>query len=215
MKKYFKYLGWTFVLGTSMYFLFKNVPRYFISENGFSNDMLPFKPHFLIHFIGGTIMLLFAPIQFISKIRKTIPKIHRYLGRAYVISVIISAIAAIYIAIDKIILTAGLTIYGTGLFGLALASLTTTITAYAMIRNRKYEQHREWMIRSYVVTLGFATFRIFTDIFNGTLFHLDGLEMFNIMAWACWSIPLLITEFFLQSNKRHKHIVGTTTETVM
>ena len=195
-----------------MYFLFKNVPRYFFSENGFSNDMLPFKPSFLIHFIGGTIMLLFAPIQFISKIRKTIPKIHRYLGRAYVISIIISAITAIYIAIHKMIMTEGVITFATGLIGLALASLVTTITAYAMIRNRNYEQHREWMIRSYVVTLGFATFRIFTDIFNGTLFHLDGLEMANIMAWACWSIPLLITEFFLQLNRTQRQIVRTATD---
>ena len=212
MKKYFKFLGWTLVLGVSMYFLFKNVPRYFFSENGFSNDMLPFKPSFLIHFIGGTIMLLFAPIQFISKIRKTIPKIHRYLGRAYVISIIISAITAIYIAIHKMIMTEGVITFATGLIGLALASLVTTITAYAMIRNRNYEQHREWMIRSYVVTLGFATFRIFTDIFNGTLFHLDGLEMANIMAWACWSIPLLITEFFLQLNRTQRQIVRTATD---
>jgi uncharacterized membrane protein len=211
MIRYFKYFGWALVLSASLYFLFRNVPRYFVSENGFTNDMLPFKSSFLIHFIAGTIMLLAAPIQFISTIRKKMPKVHRYLGRVYVISVVISALVAIYISIDKMIFAEGVITFATGLIGLAVASLVTTLTAYAMIRNRNYEQHREWMIRSYIVTLGFVTFRIFTDIFNGTLFQVDGLEIVNIMAWACWSIPLLITEMFLQLSRTHKHTPSLTT----
>lgn len=181
-----------------------------MTEDGFSKGMLPFKGSYIIHFIGGTIMLAFAPIQFIPRIRKTRPKIHRYMGRVYVVSVIASAIAAIYIAIDKMIVTEKLVTFATGLIGLAIASLVTTMTAYAMVRNRNFEQHREWMIRSYVVTLGFATFRIFTDLVNGTLFHIDGLEMATIMSWACWSLPLLVTEFFLQLNRTSKPIARST-----
>jgi hypothetical protein len=208
MKKYLKYLGWTLVLGSSMYFVFKNIPPYFSSENGFPNDMLPFKISFIIHFMAGTFMILFGPIQFIAKIRKKIPKIHRYLGRVYLFCVIISGIAAINIAINKMILIEGLITFGTGLIALAVASLVTTLMAFWMVRNRNFGQHREWMIRSYVVTLGFTTFRIFGDFANGTLFQIEAIELFNIMSWACWSIPLLVTEFFLQINKTKKQLAA-------
>jgi uncharacterized membrane protein YozB (DUF420 family) len=32
------------------------------------------------------------------------------------------------------------------------------------VRRRKIEQHKEWMIRSYVVTLAFLTFRVLDRI---------------------------------------------------
>ena len=204
LKKVFRYIGWTIVLSISLYFVLENVLPYFIKENGFSPDMIPFKPSFLIHLLLGTLMISIAPLQFISQIRKRHIKVHRILGLVYVLSVLISGIVALYIAVVKMIITEKLITFGVGLFGLGIASLITTLTAYWMIKKKKYEQHREWMVRSYVVTLGFATFRLFTDIFNGTLMHVNRHEMANIMSWACWSVPLLITEFFLQVNKTQK-----------
>jgi Predicted membrane protein (DUF2306) len=46
-----------------------------------------------------------------------------------------------------------------GLGGLALAWMLTTGMALIAIRRSLVDQHKEWMIRSYVVTFGFVTFR--------------------------------------------------------
>jgi hypothetical protein len=63
--------------------------------------------------------------------------------------------------------------------------------------------------KSYVVTCGFTTFRIFAVTLNSYI-QLDySKEMSGIMAWACWSVPLLVTEVFLQAKKIRKASVVT------
>jgi len=50
--------------------------------------------------------------------------------------------------------------YVAGLFTLSIAGLITTGMALYAIRTRRIEQHREWMLRSYTVTVGFVTYRL-------------------------------------------------------
>ena len=91
-------------------------------------------------------------------------------------------------------------LYGVGLTGLATAWLTTTAFAFLAIKRRKIELHREWMIRSAVVTFAFVWFRIAlgtTIAFNiGTM-----PERCVFAAWSCWSIPLSITEVIIQRKR--------------
>jgi hypothetical protein len=54
--------------------------------------------------------------------------------------------------------------YVSGFFGLACTWVVTTSMGYVAIRNRAVEQHREWMIRSYVVTFAFVTFRLLDQL---------------------------------------------------
>jgi hypothetical protein len=72
--------------------------------------------------------------------------------------------------------------------------------AWLAIRRQLFDQHKEWMVRSYVVTTGFVSFRIFQTVLEragvGTT-----LEQLAIAAWFCWSVPLLITEAVLQGRK--------------
>jgi len=90
--------------------------------------------------------------------------------------------------------------YGSGLFGLAVAWVITTSLAYISIRRGALAQRRTWMIRSYVVTFGFVTFRVI----NLTLTTLGvGSEdsQTGAAAWLCWTIPLLITELCLRRSR--------------
>jgi hypothetical protein len=91
-------------------------------------------------------------------------------------------------------------VFGWGTFGLAVAWLVTTGLAYVAVRRKKMEQHKEWMIRSCVVTFGFVTFRILLKLLQaediGTF-----AEQVGLCAWFCWAVPLLIAEAFLQARK--------------
>jgi hypothetical protein len=86
------------------------------------------------------------------------------------------------------------------LASLAVAWLTTTGLALLSIKRRMIAQHKEWMIRSYVVTFAFVNFRILGGIFQvtgvGTL-----IQQLEASAWFCWAVPLLITEVILQGRK--------------
>jgi hypothetical protein len=50
------------------------------------------------------------------------------------------------------------------LLTLAAAWFLTTTVAFAAVRNRNVQIHREWMVRSYAITTTFVTTRVLTAI---------------------------------------------------
>jgi len=55
------------------------------------------------------------------------------------------------------------------------------------------------MIRSYVVTFGFVTFRAFDGVLAAQ--GLPLLDHIGISAWFAWSVPLVVNEVVLQGRK--------------
>ena len=149
----------------------------------------------LPHIAGGTLALLIGPVQIWLGETRSKLKWHRLLGSLYLIGVAVGALGAYYLALT----TPGPFPFATGLLGLAVAWTVTTGMAYRAIRARAFEQHREWMIRSYVVTLAFVIFRAL-DAFL-TARGVGVVDSISFSAWACWAVPLLLLEPCLQWRK--------------
>jgi uncharacterized membrane protein len=150
----------------------------------------------LLHVGAGSVALLTGPLQSWMGTTRRAMRVHRRLGVVYVASVGVGAAAAFYLATTT---TFGL-VFGAGLSSLGVAWVLTTGVAVAAIRRGLIEQHREWMIRSYVVTFAFVTFRALWGALAvagiGTR-----LEQLVVCSWVCWSVPLLVTEAVLQGRK--------------
>jgi len=155
----------------------------------------PRRGWLLTHISFGLIALLTGPVQLWLGLHNVKMEVHRRLGLVYLAAVVIGSVAAFGLALK----TDGGAIFGSGLFFLAVAWLTTTGLAYVAIRKNLIDQHREWTIRSYVVTFAFVTFRIGQVALVGR--GVDLATAIGIMAWACWAIPLLATELILQARK--------------
>ena len=155
----------------------------------------PRRGWLLTHIAGGLIALLSGPVQLWLGLHNVKMNVHRKLGLIYMAGMGIGSIGAIGLALQ----TGGGPVFGSGLFFLAMAWITTTTLAYVAIRKGLTEQHKEWTIRSYVVTFAFVTFRAGQVAMVGRGIPLQ--TAIDIMAWACWAIPLLITELVLQSRK--------------
>ena len=156
----------------------------------------PLRNWLLLHIGGGAIALLTGPIQLWLGLSDRGMALHRSLGIVYIVSVISGSIGAFYLASH----TQGGWVFGAGLTGLGVAWLVTTGLAFVAIKRQMYDQHKEWMIRSYVVTFAFVTFRAL----NATLSAANvGTvpEQLAAASWFCWAIPLLITEAILQGRK--------------
>lgn len=69
------------------------------------------------------------------------------------------------------------------------------------ILHKNFQQHREWMIRSYAVTCAFTTFRFLFAIVENAL-PVEKIDIYNICAWSCRAVPLLVVEVILQSKKQ-------------
>ena len=192
---------WSLVIGLSLYFVVKNgvlgnaIPyltgaESFVTRHGAHGAWL------LLHIVGGTVALLIGPLQFSAAVRRRNLTLHRWSGRVYLASVGVSVAASIWI----LLLPHSSFGFRIGIGGLALAWIATTGVAYAAVRARQIPLHKEWMIRSYVVTFGFVFFRLLLE----PLFSLEIATRGEIVAavsWMCWALPLLVTEVVLSARK--------------
>jgi hypothetical protein len=154
----------------------------------------PRRAWLLTHIAGSGFALLIGPFQFWSGLRRRSMLVHRWTGRLYAVGVLIGGSAAFYLASH-----AGQgAIFGISLGTLGVAWWTTTGMAYVAIRLGHVSQHKEWILRSYVVTFTFVTTRALAEL--GILPSL-GRDPFATLVWLSWSMPLLATEVILQGRK--------------
>jgi uncharacterized membrane protein len=149
----------------------------------------------LVHIAFGTIALLAGPVQLWLGVSGRRVRVHRRLGQIYMVAVLCSGLASFYLSTHTEFL-----VFGSGTLGLASAWWITTGLAYVAVRRNKIEQHKEWMIRSYVVSFGFVTFRILYKILQAVDIGTFAAQV-GVSAWFCWAVPLLLTEALLQARK--------------
>jgi hypothetical protein len=176
-------------------FLFSDTPGEYVDEQLFGL-YFPKRGWLLLHIAGGMLALLAGPVQLWLGLTERRMDLHRRLGMAYIAGIAVGVAGAVALAVQTDLGW----VFGAGLLALSLAWVVTTGLAFAAIRKSLVEQHREWMIRSYVVTFAFVVFRI-GDVTLLGLGWGERLQNLTFMAWACWAVPLLVTEAVLQGKK--------------
>lgn len=156
---------------------------------------------FYLHIGFGGLSLLIGWIQFSKKFRTKHLQVHRLLGKVYVLSVIISGLAGLHIAVFA---TGGITAQA-GFFLLAVFWLFTTSQAYMAIGARNIEQHEKWMIRSYALTFAAVTLRLWMPLLIG-LAAMQFMEAYRLIAWLCWIPNLLLAEALVHKKSRRKPV---------
>ena len=149
---------------------------------------------FYAHIVFGGIALLVGWSQFSSKLRAIRLKLHKTLGKIYVVSVILSGLGALYIAYFA---TGGL-IPSLGFYGLGLVWLATTLGAYLVIKKGNLRQHRILMIYSYAGCFGAVTLRIWLPLL--TLAFGEFIIAYKIVAWLAWVPNLIVAYFIIKRN---------------
>jgi uncharacterized membrane protein len=152
------------------------------------------------HISGGLLALTIGPFQFSKSFRNKFITTHRWLGRIYLTAILIGTISSTYLA-----WTSGYRVnfsWAFGLQGLAFAWIMTASMAYISVMRGRILQHKEWMIRSYVVTFAFVTFRWLQDLQIAHQLMNKFEERGPTIIWVSWTIPLLITEIKLSWKKK-------------
>src|ERR1051325_1170018 len=85
MKVNAKYVVFSAIAMASLYVLYHNERFVVQPTNPIWQHYEPFKWWLLPHAIFGTIVLLFAPLQFSDRLRQRFTKAHRIMGRLYVV----------------------------------------------------------------------------------------------------------------------------------
>lgn len=116
----------------------------------------PVRWFIIPHGMAGLMALLIGPFQLSTRFRQRHLRVHRIMGRFYLVGVTIAASVGTYLAAthqqllqDKM-----------WVFALAGAWLVTGLLAFIAVRNGNIEAHQQWVTRNYALTCVFITARI-------------------------------------------------------
>lgn len=147
---------------------------------------------FYIHITAGGIALLAGWSQFSDRLRARYLNAHRFVGKVYVLSVLLSSCAGLYIAF----FASGGIVCVVGFGSLASLWLFTDIKAYSSIRKLQIDEHRRWMIRNYALTFAAVTLRIWLPLATG-IAHFDFTASYRVISWLCWVPNLVVAELII------------------
>jgi uncharacterized membrane protein len=176
-------------------FVIQHALPYFGFEQATFGRYWNYKWALIGHISGGLLALAIGPFQFWKSFRNKYTNTHRWLGRTYLLSILIGTVCSTYLAWTSAIKVNFS--WALGLQALAFAWITTAAMAYISVMRGRIMQHREWMIRSYVVTFAFVTFRWLNDSSLAIQLMEKFTERGPAIIWLCWTVPLLITEIVL------------------
>ncbi|WDO11770.1 DUF2306 domain-containing protein [Flavobacterium sp. WW92] len=146
---------------------------------------------------GGALVLGF--VQFWPKLRNFSWKLHRIIGFLYLLAILLSSSCAVILAF-----TTAYEVNWAYAFSLQVwvsVWISATAIAYYAIIKRNVNLHKEWMVRSYIVTLAF--------IISGLAIKIPYVQNLGSFAdispsffWMGWSVPLYVYQIVLSSKKK-------------
>lgn len=153
-------------------------------------------PWLVVHVAGAAVALLVGPLQFVRHIRRRAPALHRWIGRTYVAGCLVGAAAGLLLASGTStgpISTAG---FGT----LAVLWMLVTGRAWRLATQRRFDEHREWMIRSFALTFAAVTLRLYVPMAVAVPM-IPFLDAYRAISFLCWIPNLLAAELYVRAAR--------------
>ncbi|MEU6149583.1 DUF2306 domain-containing protein [Actinosynnema sp. NPDC047251] len=177
-------------------------------------------PFLVAHVVFGAIAILTCVLQIWPWLRQNHPGWHRRAGRVYVFAGVLPG-GVLAVAIGAVSPFGPINQVGNVLMGTLW--LGVTIAGYRMARQRRYADHRRWMLRSTALTLSIISNRFWAAGLGFTLpdqLHttFGGSEVAlmqaitGITAWMGWVLPFLFIEWWLDRGKSRRRQPGATTD---
>lgn len=143
------------------------------------------------HIAASAIALAIGPFQLSTRLRTRRLQLHRWMGRLYIISVIVGGFSAIALAMTSM---GGVPAHvGFGLLGVLW--VLTALVAFHRIKVYDIADHRRWMIRSYSLAFAAVTLRIYLPIALGVM-RLPIDQAYPTISWLCWVPNLIVAEWW-------------------
>lgn len=185
-----KYVVFSGIAVMMTYVLYHNERFLIEPANPIWQHYEPFKWALLPHGLFGASVLLLAPLQFSNRLRQRFTRLHRIVGRIYVVGAFGLAPLGTYIQYyqERMGFPRSFTILTATD---AIMLMVTTAIAFLFAYKRKIAQHRQWVTRSYAVALVFITGRFISGI---TGWELLSIEIQQAIIWSCLAMSLLLAD---------------------
>jgi len=179
-------------------FLLHYAAPYFKWDPKYFDYYWPHRFRLIIHISGGIVALACGTLQLWTGLRQRAMRFHKWTGRVYLLGVGVGIVGAFLMTLSTTPKS-----FGVALRGLATAWLVTTAIAWAAIMRGRVALHKEWVVRSYLVTFAFVTFRVITDNMPWLMARLGSNtnDAATNVTWLSWVIPLAVYEVILQTRR--------------
>ena len=153
----------------------------------------------MTHIVAGFFFMVSGPLQFLPAIRNRWPRFHRITGRVYILASVVAAVSALAM-VPLLPVFGTFTAKAASTFA-ALLFLLSIYLAYDRIRRREIRKHREWMIRSYALGLGIATFRVLLPLLMLPPLRLPFPEAWDTVVWLGFAVNLFVAEVWISMTR--------------
>ena len=157
-----------------------------------------YLPAYYAHVLIAAVILLIGFFQIHPTFGLRWRKTHRTLGKIYVGGILFfSAPGGL---VMSLFINRGPVVQASFVLQCALWFIFTWM-AYIRIRQRDIQSHRQWILRSFALTLAAITLRIYV-FFGSWSFDLGQPVAYATIAWLSWVPNLLICEWYLRNSNR-------------
>jgi Predicted membrane protein (DUF2306) len=147
-----------------------------------------------LHLWTAPLILVTGALLLPARLRTRFPRAHRWAGRFYLGSVLLTSIATLRLALHE---TEGpLTVFGFTV--LSVLWFGTAAMAWMSAMRGRFEEHGAWMVRNYALTLTNVTFRL--ELHVMLLFGVPFTTVYEPVRVLQWIPNLIIAEALIRSG---------------
>jgi hypothetical protein len=195
------YAGYLLVLLSIPYLTF--LPDIdFLKTKQLIHHLKHWKISFYTHVFSSGLLFFCGLFQFIPYIFKHHKKLHRFLGKIYILDVVLISGPSAFI----------MSLYANGSYPaqisfvlLSFLWIYTTIKSYLTIRKKDFISHQNWAIRSFALTLSAVTLRFYAYTIDVLQINSDPVTTYIFLAWCSWIPNLLIAEIIIRKKIPQKY----------
>lgn len=161
-----------------------------------------------LHFVTGAVVMVLGCIQLVPVIRTRWPVVHRWVGRLYVGTAVLTAVGGLgFIVLQRTVGGIMMDI-GFGLYGLLMILSAGQAIRYA--RARDFDRHRAWAVRLFALVIASWLYRMEYGL--STLVDFDGRTVdfrgwFDFVMDFFFYLPnLVIAELYLRARRAQSSV---------
>jgi hypothetical protein len=155
-----------------------------------------YLPAFYIHILTGSTVLMLGVFQLSKWIRARYARWHRAAGKLYIFIILIFTAPS---GLVMSLYANGGFPAGLGFFLLAVLWWFFTWKGFRNARLKKWDVHREFMLRSYALTFAAVTLRLYSFFF--ALAGFRGEDVYVVIAWLSWVPSLVVVEVWIRRKQ--------------
>ena len=190
------YFGYLMVLITAQYFPL-DFDVAFLRVKQDEIQLSHYQISFFTHVYTSILTLLLGFFQFSKTLRNKYPIVHRNIGKLYIgIIVLLAGPSGLVMGYH-----ANGGIYSQISFCLlAVLWIYFSVMAYVYARKKNWTLHKNFIYRSYALTLSAISLRLFKWVIVGA-FELPPMDTYKIVSWLGWIVNLVIAELLIRFKK--------------